>query len=144
MIQYTLRCDQGHQTDSWFKSAAAYDALAASGHLSCAICGSARVDKALMAPRLRPAQDPAEGATRPVVANPKPEIEKAIAELRAKVEASSDYVGDRFASEARAMYLGDKPERSIYGEARIDQARELLADGVPLMPLPFRPRQKLT
>ena len=153
MIQYTLKCDQGHQTDSWFKSAAAYDALATSGHLSCAICGSPKVDKALMAPRLSSTAEGDEQAkSGPVVVNPPSifvvnppaEIEKAIEDLRAKVEASSDYVGDRFASEARAMHLGDKPERSIYGEARLDQARDLLEDGVPLMPLPFRPKQKLT
>ena len=145
MIQYTLKCDQGHQTDSWFKSAAAYDALATSGHLSCAICGSPKVDKALMAPRLSSTAEGDEQAkSGPVVVNPPEEIEKAIEDLRAKVEASSDYVGDRFASEARAMHLGDKPERSIYGEARLDQARDLLEDGVPLMPLPFRPKQKLT
>ena len=145
MIQYTLKCDQGHQTDSWFKSAAAYDALATSGHLSCAICGSPKVDKALMAPRLSSTAEGDEQAkSGPVVVNPPEEIEKAIEDLRAKVEASSDYVGDRFASEARAMHLGNKPERSIYGEARLDQARDLLEDGVPLMPLPFRPKQKLT
>lgn len=76
--------------------------------------------------------------------DPSDEVRKALTELRRKVEANSDYVGNRFASEARAMHLGEKPERSIYGEARPQEARALIEDGVPLMPLPFRPRQKLT
>ncbi len=143
MIQYTLKCDDGHQSQSWFKSAAAYDALERAGHLSCAICGSVKVTKALMAPRVRIAgEDTAQ--TAPVLHEPASDVEKAMIELRKKVEETSDYVGDSFAQEARAMHLGEKPERSIYGEARLDQAKELIEDGVPLMPLPFKPKQKLT
>lgn len=143
MIQYTLKCDKGHEADSWFKSAGAYDALERAGNLSCAVCGSAKVSKALMAPRVTASKKDEKQST-PVLRNPASEVEKALAELRRKVEESSDYVGDKFATEARAMYLGEKPERSIYGEARLDQARELIEDGVPLMPLPFRSKQKLT
>lgn len=147
MIQYTLKCDQGHHSESWFQSASAYDALERTGHLSCAFCGSTKVTKALMAPRIKPSakaktENPSEIV--PVVKEPASDIESAIADLREKVESTSDYVGDKFVSEARAMHLGEKPERSIYGEARLDQAKELIEDGVPLMPLPFRPKQKLT
>lgn len=141
MIQYALKCKDGHSFDSWFQSAAAYDALKVSGHLSCAVCGTDQVEKAIMAPRVAAKQqDTAE--TAPVLHNPKTDVEKAMEDLRRKVEESSDYVGEKFADEARAMHLGDKPERSIYGEARLDQARDLIEDGVPLMPLPFRPKQK--
>ncbi len=145
MIQYTLKCDQGHQTESWFQSGAAYDALARSGHLSCAMCGSGKISKGLMAPRVRASDDAVEAVkTTPVLRGPSGDVEKAIGELRRKVEETSDYVGDSFTAEARAMHLGDKPERSIYGEARLDQAKALIEEGVPLMPLPFRPKQKLT
>lgn len=143
MIQYTLKCDSGHHTESWFKSAAAYDALEAAGHLSCAVCGSVKISKALMAPRVV-AKTEDTAAPQPMLSKPDADVERAIAELRDKVEATSDYVGESFATEARAMHLGDVPERSIYGEARLDQAKELIEDGVPLMPLPFRPKQKLT
>ena len=71
-------------------------------------------------------------------------MERAVEELRQKVEANSDYVGKDFAKEARAMHDGEKPERAIYGEARLDQAKALAEDGVPVMPLPFRPKKKLT
>lgn len=145
MIKYTLKCGAGHRAESWFKSADAYDALAAAGHLSCAVCGAADVEKAIMAPRLNSKDSDAVASdVAPVLSDPSPDVAREIAALREKVEANSDYVGGKFASEARAMHLGEKPERSIYGEARLDQAKELIEDGVPLMPLPFRPKQKLT
>lgn len=143
MIQFTLKCDQDHRFDSWFKSAAAFEVLLASGHVTCAVCGSSKVGKAIMAPRISTAKTAAtpEDKSVPVLSKPQTDVEKAINALRKKVEASSDYVGADFAREARAMHAGEKPERSIYGEARPDQVRALVEDGVPLMPLPFRPKR---
>ena len=141
MIRYTLKCDEGHSFESWFQSSEAYEALAKAGHLSCAVCGSTDVSKTLMAPKVKTSPDKSEEMT-PVLHNPQSEVEKAMAELRQKVEETSDYVGEKFTDEARAMHLGEKPERAIYGEARPDQAKSLIDDGVPLMPLPFRPKQK--
>jgi hypothetical protein len=141
MIKYALECDDGHSFESWFQSNAAFDALKAAGHLTCALCGSQSVTKALMTPRVTMASKKETDKT-PVA--PQARDDKAIAELRRKVEETSDYVGDKFTSEARAMHLGDKPERPIYGEARLDQAKSLIEDGVPLMPLPFMPKKKLS
>lgn len=148
MIRYALKCDQNHTFESWFQNAAAFDGLRAAGHVTCPDCGSAKVEKSLMAPKVRPAR---AAATAPVqakpdapasLASPNAEIEAEIARLRAKVEAESEYVGGSFAREARAMHLGDAPERSIYGEAKLADAKELLEDGVPVMPLPFTPTRK--
>ncbi|KAG1648525.1 Aspartate kinase [Nymphon striatum] len=125
MIQYSLKCDQDHHTQSWFKSAAAFDVLEKAGHLACAICGSAQVTKALMAPRVNLSED-ATAPRVPVLSEPAGEAEQAIAAMRKKVEETSDYVGDSFTKEARAMHSGEKPERSIYGEARLDQAKALI------------------
>ena len=151
MIHYALKCDAGHGFDSWFKSAAAFEALQKAGHLSCAHCGSSDVTKAIMAPRVatrgadgKTASAPKQPERQAVIRDPSDEVRRALADLRRKVEANSDYVGTRFASEARAMHLGEKPERSIYGEARPHEARALIEEGVPLMPLPCKPRQKLT
>ena len=132
MIRYTLKCDQGHAFDSWFASGAAFDALAAGGHLACPTCGSPKVDKALMAPAVTTADEPA----RPL-ATPSDSLAQKLAELRRHVEETSDYVGEDFVREARAMHLGDAPERAIWGEARPDEARALLDEGVPVAPLPF-------
>lgn len=140
MIQYALRCDQGHDFDSWFQSAAAFDALKGSGHISCAVCGSGDVDKAVMAPRVSVpvTSTEKEGPLRA----PSSDSETAIAELRRHLEKNADYVGPRFAEEARSMYLGATPERAIYGEANVAEAKQLIEDGVPVAPLPFRPTRK--
>lgn len=149
MIRYTLKCAENHSFDSWFQNAKAFEGLQAAGHVTCPDCGSSNVQKSLMAPKVRPArsaaQPPAQVDTPPApaaVAAPSAEIEAEIAKLRAKVEAESDYVGESFAEEARAMHLGDAPERSIYGEAKLEDAKELIEDGVPVMPLPFTPTRK--
>ncbi len=134
MIRYALKCAGGHAFESWFQSADAFDALLARGLVACPECGAADVEKAVMAPRV--------SAARPI-SEPSDAAEKALAEMRARIEAESDYVGPRFADEARAMHLGDVPERAIYGEARPDEARALVEEGVPVLPLPFTPRRKV-
>jgi hypothetical protein len=141
MIKYALECEEGHRFESWFQSNSDFDALKKSGHLSCTVCGSVGVDKSLMAPRVSLA---GENTAAPGPALADADTDNAIAKLRREVEETSDYVGDKFAAEARAMHLGDKPTRSIYGEAGLDQAKSLIEDGVPLMPLPFAPKKKLS
>jgi hypothetical protein len=135
MIRYSLTCDKGHRFDSWFASASAFDTLKTSGHLACTICGSAQVDKALMAPAVTAEPEGAPLSRRT-------EIENKIAAMRKHVEETSDYVGADFATEARAMHDGTAPERAIWGEARLDEAKALLDDGVPVAPLPFMPKTR--
>lgn len=135
MIRYSLTCDKDHRFESWFASAQAYDSLAAGGHLACAICGDSAVTKALMAPMVR--TDAPATLTAP--ASPQ---EAALAEFRRRIEAESDYVGLSFAVEARAMHEGAKDPRPIHGEARADEARALIEDGIPVAPLPFLPRSR--
>ena len=152
MIQYSLKCAEGHTFDSWFQSAEAFDKLAAAGMVSCAVCGGTKVEKAIMAPRVRPArsatgvkddiQPATEAPTAPALSTQNAELEQALSEMRRQVEQNSDYVGEDFASEARAMHLGDAPERSIYGEAKPDEAKALIEDGIPVAPLPFMPNRK--
>ncbi len=140
MIRYALRCEQGHGYESWFQSGAAFDSLRARGLVTCPHCGSAEVEKALMAPVIAKAASAApEPADRP---EPQPDPAERLRRLRAEIEASSDYVGERFATEARAMYLGEIPDRAIHGEARPDEAKALIEEGVPVLPLPFIPNRK--
>ena len=177
MINYSLKCAQGHSFDSWFQSASAFDKLSAAGLVACAFCGSTDVEKAIMAPRVRTGRKAVSGigepernapeisesqqekvgppagaaATRPeagagALSAPQEgqagEMEKALGELRRRVEANSDYVGKDFASEARAMHLGDAPERAIHGEAKPEEAKALIDEGIPVLPLPFGPGRK--
>ena len=140
MIQYSLRCAEGHKFDSWFQSASAFDTLQNAGHLSCAVCGSASVEKAIMAPRVSQSSEAA--APKAKLSEPQHPAEAALAEFRKHVEANSDYVGTDFAREARAMHLGEAPTRSIWGEARGDEAKKLVDEGIPVAPLPFTPARK--
>lgn len=139
MIRYSLHCAEEHDFESWFASAAAFDDLKARGLVTCAICGGGKVEKALMAPAVTiPATTPA----RPDLKAPGSEVETALAALRREVEANSEYVGVNFVSEARRMHAGESPERAIHGEARPDEARKLIEEGVPVAPLPFLPARK--
>lgn len=140
MIQYSLKCSEGHEYQSWFKSAAAFDALQAAGHVTCEICGAKDVSKALMAPRVSTSLTETE--TEKPLTIPQSEQEQALAAMRKHVEENADYVGNRFAEEARSMYLGAEPERAIYGEANGADAKALIEEGIPVAPLPFIPNRK--
>lgn len=145
MIRYSLSCENDHRFESWFQSSEAYDRLRAAGMVNCSLCGSSVVDKALMAPAVATtgtAADAAEAGTRPALTTPGTPLERALAEMRRRVEEESDYVGLSFAAEARAMHEGTTPARAIWGEAKPDDARALIEDGVPVAPLPFRPRSR--
>lgn len=137
MIRYSLACDSDHDFESWFQSADAFDRLLAAGMITCATCGSANVRKALMAPAVATASE-----AKPSLSTPATELEKALVELQRRLETESDYVGMSFAAEARAMHEGDSPKRSIWGEAKPEDARALIEDGVPVAPLPIRPRSR--
>ena len=152
MIKYSLQCADKHRFDSWFASADAFEKLLGSGRITCVVCGSSAVEKAIMAPNVRtretkareeasPPPAPADAPDRPL-STPTTPAEQAIAELRRKIEADSDYVGTDFAREARAIHDGESPRRSIHGEANAGEAKRLIEDGVPVLPLPFAPRRK--
>lgn len=151
MIRYTLKCADGHVFESWFQDAAAYDRLATAGTLTCAECGGGGVEKSLMAPKVRTGRnESAEPAGRPR-AQPRPmgagmpdKLLRAMAELRASVEANTVDVGHDFARQARAMHEGEIDDRPIRGEATAEEAKALLEDGVPAIPLPFPSRKKMT
>ncbi|WP_296478296.1 DUF1178 family protein [Roseinatronobacter sp.] len=142
MIKFSLKCSNGHAFDSWFKSGTAYDELKHRGMIVCPDCGGSKVEKALMAPAVSQGQQKAQTASVPEDDPDTPSTAEKLKALRSKIEASSEYVGTRFATEARAMYLGDVPDRPIYGEANPTEAKALIEEGVPVLPLPFIPTRK--
>jgi hypothetical protein len=159
MIRYALRCDRDHEFESWFQSSAAYDAQVKRRLVTCPICGSAKVDKAIMAPRIvgkkgrRPATPPPEAASTPApeAAPPGPtsllmaqerELRAKLKELRDHIVKNADNVGERFAKEARAMHYGDKEHRPIYGEASPEEAKSLIEEGIEVSPLPTLPEDR--
>lgn len=135
MIRFSLRCDKAHRFDSWFGSSVDFDRLSSSGLVVCAICGSRAVEKDLMAPNVN-------SGTEPSLSAPASPAEQALAELRRKIEAQSEDVGRDFAAEARRIHEGTAPARPIIGEARPQDARALLEDGIPVAPLPWSDPRK--
>ncbi|ODT68114.1 MAG: hypothetical protein ABS75_21680 [Pelagibacterium sp. SCN 63-23] len=133
MIQYALQCSKGHRFDAWFKNAAAYDEQQARGIVTCAQCGDAGVEKAPMAPSLtRSPERVPLSAAHPEAAK----IRDMLRQYRKKVVDEADYVGDRFAEEARKIHFEEVEARGIYGEATRDEVASLLDDGVDFLPLP--------
>jgi hypothetical protein len=170
MIRYTLVCAKGHEFESWFAGSAAYDRQAKRGLVECPICGSAKVGKALMTPRLArsgksspaapatpetaapetaapetaaPEAAVASGAAAPVaVISPQErELRTKLKELRDHLVKNADNVGQRFPEEARKMHYGEKEHRSIYGIASPDDARALHEEGIAFAPLPVLPEE---
>lgn len=141
MIRYDLKCGAGHGFDSWFKGAEAFSALQSAGQVLCPVCGTTQVEKELMAPAVRPGRKAA--ALRPDLSAPASDLEEKIAALKRQIEENSEYVGMNFATEARKMHAGDAPERAIHGEAKPDEARAMIEEGLPVAPLPFLPARKM-
>jgi len=139
MIKFTLKCADDHRFESWFQNGEAFDKLQKAGMISCSVCGQSNVEKAIMAPRVASSstKDRETAENENPLSAPLSEAEQAIRELRTKIEANSEDVGENFANEARSMHYGETPSRSIIGAARPKEAKELLDEGIPVAPLPW-------
>ena len=139
MIHYALRCDREHEFEAWFRSSADF----ARTETSCPVCGSTAVDKALMAPQVaRKDRDAGGGGERLRLAAGDPRQRAMIAilkELRDKVTENADFVGDKFAEEARKIHYKEIEPRGIYGEATGEEAKALVEEGIEFHPLPVLP-----
>ena len=141
MIKFALLCEDGHEFEGWFQSNAIFEAQASLGQIACPHCGNHAVDKAIMAPAVArgiqakavPAED-RQPSDAPVHG-----LQGRLRQMRDEIHAKAEYVGGRFAEEARRIHFEECPPRSIYGEASSDEARELAEDGVPFLPVPRLP-----
>jgi hypothetical protein len=143
MIHYDLICDQGHAFDGWFRDSAAYDEQAGQGLVTCAVCGSSRVEKQLMAPGIPVKSNRKAEPGRTMMAggnDPRSQkMAQMMRELRQAVESNAEYVGDRFAEEARRIHYAEAEKRWIYGEATTEDASGLIDEGIEVHPLPRLP-----
>lgn len=140
MILFNLRCAREHVFEGWFHNGDAYEEQFQSRTISCPVCGSRKVEKAPMAPRI------GKGGEKDVTrqqgdAEKAGQLMTALRELRSKIESESDYVGERFAEEARRIHYGEVETRSIHGESTDAQAEELREEGIPFARIPWVPRQ---
>ncbi len=131
MIVYSLKCAKGHVFEGWFKDSAAYDGQAAEGKLVCPLCNTRKVEKAPMAPALPSAVG--ERSDAPAALR---DMRQFVTGLRKYVQDNAEYVGSRFPEEARKIHYGETEDRHIYGEASLEDARELVEEGVDVAPLP--------
>lgn len=162
MILYRLRCKEEHEFDGWFRNGATFDAQRESGALECPVCGTATVSKALMAPSIASSRHPAEatagdsqtgdarardtqfGETRaseiqavhPVMRQVA-ELKRQLRAMRRLVEENCDYVGDRFADEARRIHYGEREANGIYGETTPEESERLREEGIEFGSLPW-------
>jgi hypothetical protein len=137
MIHYNLRCAKGHAFESWFQSSSAYEAQEKRELVSCPVCGSTKVERAIMAPRIvsKKGRD-----TKP--SEQEVELRAKLRELRDHIVKNADNVGEKFPNEARKMHYGDIEHRPIYGDASPDEAKALIEEGVEVMPLPSLPEDR--
>jgi len=162
MIRYALRCERDHTFESWFQDSSAYDQQVKRKLVSCPVCNSVKVDKAIMAPRIvskkgreraepvvatapAPAVPetpaPATGSTSLMMAQER-ELRAKLKELRDHIVKNADNVGEKFPNEARKMHYGDIEHRPIYGEASPEEAKSLIEEGVEVSPLPVLPEDR--
>ena len=151
MIRYNLRCERGHAFESWFQSSSAYESQEKRKLVNCPACGSAKVERAIMAPQIvskkgrdvvvppSPTPEAAAPASTPLMMAQERELRAKLKELRDHIVKNADNVGERFPNEARKMHYGDVEHRPIYGEATPDEAKALIDEGVEVMPLPVLP-----
>ncbi|MBL8708320.1 MAG: DUF1178 family protein [Rhodospirillaceae bacterium] len=137
MILFELNCSQGHNFEIWFKDGNTADRQLSRKLVECPTCGDHKVGKALMAPRIGKKGE-AAAANMTVMAK---NMREQLAEVRRKVEENCDYVGDRFADEARKIHYGETDARGIYGEASEEQHRELNDEGIEVARIPWLPNE---
>ena len=155
MIRYDLRCEHGHAFDSWFQSSSAYNSQVKRKLVTCPVCDSAKVEKAIMAPQIvsrkgrekpvpapvaeAPVADSTPSESTPLLMAQERELRAKLRELRDHIVKNADNVGERFPNEARKMHYGDIEHRPIYGEASPEEAKALIDEGVEVSPLPMLP-----
>jgi hypothetical protein len=157
MILYRLRCSKGHEFDSWFKDSKTYERQEKKSLIGCAVCGDAKVARALMSPRLgtkgnkaktvspvetaAPAMPSPEQQQMAAIARKMPkELREALLKVRTEVEKTCEPVGDKFAEEARKIHYGESDKRGIYGETTSKEAEALAEEGIEFGRLPWIPR----
>ncbi len=141
MIRFSLHCDNAHEFDAWFRSNEDFDEQKKSGLLSCPFCHSTSIEKQLMAPAVSTARKREKQVGLGLEAEQQKML-SALREVTKKVRKEAEYVGDRFAEEARRIHFKEVEERAIYGEASVKEVSSLVEDGIPVVPLPSLPEDE--
>lgn len=139
MMSYTLKCSAGHEFEGWFRSSTAFDDQAAKGILSCPVCGDTGVSRAPMAPAVVSGRKRDQRAEAAKVQAEQASMMVVLKDMRRKIESDCDYVGPRFAEEARKIHYGETEARGIYGEASAEETSALQDEGIDIARIPWVP-----
>ncbi|KQZ33354.1 hypothetical protein ASD50_00770 [Mesorhizobium sp. Root552] len=140
MIRFSLICDSEHEFEAWFRSSDDFETQKKRGFVDCPSCGSHKVEKALMAPAVSTARKQEKVAL--AMGEEQRRMMTQMKAMAEKIRANADYVGDKFAEEARKIHFGEADQRGIYGEATLEEAKSLAEDGVDFMPVPVFPDEQ--
>ncbi|AJD42980.1 DUF1178 family protein [Rhizobium sp. SEMIA 4085] len=138
MIRYSLSCENAHEFEAWFSESADFDRQVASGYLTCPVCNSTSISKALMAPSVSTARKKDETKTLAMDTARRDAFEKLKAAV-AHIKANAEDVGAQFPEEARKIHYGEADARGIIGQATTDEAQALLEEGIEIAALPVLP-----
>jgi hypothetical protein len=141
VIRYSLACHSGHDFEGWFANSEAYDKQQAKGSIACPICGSTSVSKGLMAPAVATSRKKDSVRLAANVPDQQQELVAAVRKIRQHLTENADYVGPKFAEEARRIHYNETEKRGIYGEASSEEARSLAEEGIDFSPLPMLPEE---
>jgi hypothetical protein len=133
MIVFSLRCTAGHEFEAWFRDGDSFEAQRDAGEITCPECGDDAVDKAVMAPRVSRSHPATAAEMSPA------QLKAALIALRRQVETHCEFVGKRFAEEARRIHSGEIEQHGIYGEASEQESRELAEEGIEFGRIPWIP-----
>lgn len=143
MIRYDLICEHGHEFDGWFRDSEAFETQAKRGEISCSHCDSDVISKQLMTPGIPAKSNRKAAASQKMLAgavDPRTQkLMQMMREMRKNIEENAEYVGDRFADEARKIHYEETEKRGIYGEAKPEDAQALIEEGIEVHPLPRLP-----
>src|SRR2546423_11135033 len=132
MILFTLRCASGHEFEAWFRDGEGFETQQSAGEIACRHCGDSHIEKAVMAPNIGRSREKAPPISPA-------QMRAALTEFRRQVETNCDYVGERFAEEARRIHYGEADPHAIYGEASAEETRAPAQEGLEFGRIPRIP-----
>jgi hypothetical protein len=142
MIKYNLECLCGENFESWFQNSNEYEKLLKKNLINCFVCGSSKtIKKSIMAPSVASSKT---SVTKKDVEQKKEflkNVKSKIRELNDYITKNAEYVGDKFVSEVRSIHYDNKQKRNIYGNATLEETKELQEEGIDVATIPWVPKE---
>ena len=135
MIKYILKCNKGHEFESWFSNSEEFEKLNKKKMLDCIFCSSKSISKSIMSPMISNSSSRGINleTTNKEITNNKNKLLK----LRKYIENNFDYVGKNFSTKVREAYYDKKNKKAIYGTTTREEREELAEEGIDLLSIPW-------